>query len=64
LQLPGDGLSFGRELQPQYQSILENDFGKEMNHKIIEARKVTLLRVDPILEDMVDFLKSFQVSED
>jgi len=62
--LSSDGLSFGGELPPKYQSILGNDIGEQMHRKIIEARTVTKLRVDPILEDMVDFLKSFEVPED
>jgi len=64
LPLSSDGLSFGGELPPKYQSILGNDIGEQMHRKIIEARTVTKLRVDPILEDMVDFLKSFEVPED
>lgn len=64
LRLPSDGLSFGGELQPQQRSILDHGIGKQTHRKITEARNVTMLRVDPILEDMVDFLKSFAVAED
>ncbi|CAJ1965627.1 unnamed protein product [Cylindrotheca closterium] len=64
LLLSSDGLSFEQELPPQYQNIFYDDIAKQTHRKIIEARKVTQLRVDPILEDMVDFLKSFEVSED
>jgi len=58
-----DGLSFGA-VSRQYQSILGDDIGKQTYSKIAEARKVTMSRVDPILESMVEFLNSFEVSED
>jgi len=63
LSLTNDGLSFGTA-SAEYQSILDDDKGKQVYRKIIEARKVTMFRVDPILEGMVEFFKSFEVSND
>lgn len=58
-----DGLSLDGAIPPQYQSILDDDVGKQVYSKVLGARNVTMSRVDPILESMVQFLKSFEVSE-
>ena len=64
--LPSTDKSTGPDIAipEDYLKLLDDDLVKKTSDLLVEAQYQTRVRVEPILEEMGDFLKSFDVADD